>query len=379
MEVARAIDGIRTCCELRRSEAGHVVPMNVYAASADRLAFTLREPIGVGLAVSAFNRSLNLTVHQIAPAIAARCPVIVKPATATPLSSCRLVALFHETGLPAPWCQALALESNDDTSRLVIDPRVGFFSFIGSPRVGWALRSRLAPGTRCTLEYGGAAPVIVAAHADLDAAVAALARGGFYHAAQVCVSVQRVFAHASIASGLARRLADRAGQLRVGDPLSPDTGIGPLIRPSELTRVQSWVDEAVAGAGAAPLRRQRALGDRLPPPVILEPPAACRLSTEKVFCPVVRLRLRRPRRRRRAGQCAARAFQTVVFTRDYATPMRAYRGLDASIVVLNDHTAAFRVDWTPFAGLRQSGLSVGGIPHTHCDVQTEKMFVGPLA
>ena len=175
VEVARAIDGVRNCCDLLRSEAGHVVPMGINAASAGRVAFTLREPIGVVVAVSAFNHPLNLIVHQVAPAIAAGCPVIVKPANGMLLSCFRLVEILHEAGLPEDWCQSFALESNEVTGQLVKQfPRVGFFSFIGSARVGWGLRARLAPGTRCALEHGGAAPVIVAADADLAPTVPAL-------------------------------------------------------------------------------------------------------------------------------------------------------------------------------------------------------------
>ena len=377
VEVARAIDGIYNCCELLRNEAGHVVPMDVNAASAGRIAFTMREPIGVVVAVSAFNHPLNLIVHQVAPAIAAGCPVIVKPAIATPLSCFRLVTMLHEAGLPAGWCQALALESNEDTGLLATDPRVGFLSFIGSARVGWSLRSRLAPGCRCALEHGGAAPVIVAADADLSLAVTRLAKGSFYHAGQVCVSVQRVFAHASIAAELARRLAERAGKLQVGDPLSPDTEVGPLIRPSEVTRVHSWVEEAVTGGGRWSCGGKPISATCYQPTVVLEPPAECRLSREEVFGPVVCVYAYE-----HLDDAFARAnalpwaFQAAIFTSDYNTAMRAYRGLDASAVMLNDHTA-FRVDWMPFAGLRQSGLGVGGIPHTFREMQIDKLFVGP--
>ena len=137
--------------------------MNVNAASARRVAFTLREPIGVVVAVSAFNHPLNLIVHQVGPAIAAGCPVIVKPAGDTPLSCLRFVEILHEAGLPADWCQALVIDDTTLATQLVTDRRVGFFSFIGSARVGWMLRSKLAPGTRCALEHGGVAPAIVAA------------------------------------------------------------------------------------------------------------------------------------------------------------------------------------------------------------------------
>jgi acyl-CoA reductase-like NAD-dependent aldehyde dehydrogenase len=379
VEVARAIDGVHTCCELLRGDGGHVVPMDINAASAGRISFTQTEPIGVVVALSAFNHPLNLIVHQVAPAIAAGCPVIVKPASATPLSCFRFVAILHEAGLPEEWCRALALDSNDLASALAADPRVGFLSFIGSARVGWSLRSRLAPGTRCALEHGGAAPVVVAADADLDHAVATLAKGGFYHAGQVCVSVQRVFAHASIAAELARRLAERASALKVGDPTSLETEVGPLIRAGEVERVHAWVEEAVTGGGTLICGGQPLSPTCYAPTVVLEPPADCRLSREEVFGPVVAVYAYEE-----LDEACTRAnalpwaFQAAVFTRDYATAMRAYRGLDASAVMLNDHTA-FRVDWMPFAGLRQSGLGVGGIPYTFREMQVEKLFVGPMA
>ena len=160
VEVARAIDGVLNCAELLRSEAGHVVPMGLNRASAGRFAFTQHEPIGVVVAISAFNHPLNLIVHQVGPAIAAGCPVIVKPATDMPLSCLRFVELLHAAGLPQGWCQALVIESKELSQQLVTDPRVGFFSFIGSAAVGWKLRAQLAPGVRYALEYGGAAPVI---------------------------------------------------------------------------------------------------------------------------------------------------------------------------------------------------------------------------
>ena len=378
VEVARAVDGVRHCAELLRSEAGHVVPMGLNSASAGRFAFTQHEPIGVVVAVSAFNHPLNLIVHQVGPAIAAGCPVIVKPATDTPLSCLRFVELLYAAGLPQEWCQALVIETKELSQQLVTDPRVGFFSFIGSAAVGWKLRAQLAPGVRCALEHGGAAPVIVAADADLAQAVPALAKGGFYHAGQVCVSVQRVFAHRSIVAELAAELARHAGRLRVGDPLLAETEVGPLIRPKEVERVHAWVEEAV-GQGAQLLCGGQALSATCyAPTVLLEPPPECRVSTLEVFGPVVCVYGYED-----LGEAIGRAnalpwaFQAAVFTRDHATAMHAYARLDASAVMLNDHTA-FRVDWMPFAGLRQSGLGVGGIPYTFRDMQIEKLFVGPM-
>jgi acyl-CoA reductase-like NAD-dependent aldehyde dehydrogenase len=378
VEVARAIDGVLHCAEMLRSEAGHVVPMNINAASARRVAFTLREPIGVVVAVSAFNHPLNLIVHQVGPALAAGCPSIVKPAGDTPLSCLRFVEILHEAGLPPEWCRALVIDDNAIATRLVADRRVGFFSFIGSGRVGWMLRSKLAPGTRCALEHGGAAPALVAADADLDAAVPKLVKGGFYHAGQVCVSVQRIFAHRSIADILARRIAEQASALRVGDPTSDQTEVGPLIRHQEVQRVHDWVREAVDG-GATLLCGGKPLSDSCyEPTVLLEPPAGSKLSTEEVFGPVVCV-YAYDDLDEAIGRANALpvAFQAAVFTRDHATAMHAFDRLDASAVMVNDHTA-FRVDWMPFAGLRESGLGVGGIPYTFRDMQIDKMFVGAM-
>ena len=158
VEVDRAIDGIGVCIETLRTQAGTEIPMGLNAASTGRFAMTHHEPIGPVVAFSAFNHPLNLIVHQVAPAVAAGCPVIVKPAEATPLSCFRFVEILREAGLPEAWCQAGLTTDHDVAGKLVSDARVGFFTFIGSAQVGWKLRSRLAPGTRCSLEHGGAAP-----------------------------------------------------------------------------------------------------------------------------------------------------------------------------------------------------------------------------
>ena len=375
VETDRAIDGVKICVETLRTQHGRGIPMNLNAGSAGRLAFTQHEPIGVVVAFSAFNHPLNLIVHQVAPAVAAGCPVIVKPAEATPLSCMRFVGILREAGLPEEWCQALLTTDLEVAGSLATDQRVGFFTFIGSARVGWMLRSRLAPGTRCSLEHGGAAPVIMAADADLDAALPLLTKGGFYHAGQVCVSVQRVFAHQSIARGFAEQLAVAADSLKTGDPTLDDTEVGPLIREAEVRRVDEWVKEAVEG-GAELLSGGRPLSTSCyAPTVLFDPPADSRVSTLEIFGPVVCVYPFEE-----LDDAIARAnsvpfaFQAAVFTRDLDTALRAARRLDAAAIMVNDHTA-FRVDWMPFAGLRESGLGVGGIPYTMRDMQIEKMVV----
>ena len=179
VEVTRAIDGVKNCVECIRTEAGREIPMGLNAASQNRLAFTRKEPIGVVVAVSAFNHPLNLIVHQVGPAVACGCPVIVKPAEDTPLSCFRFVKILHEAGLPIEYCQALVVNELSVAEQLVSDQRVGFFTFIGSGKVGWMLRSKLAPGVRCALEHGGVAPVIADTSADLDDTLPLIAKGGF--------------------------------------------------------------------------------------------------------------------------------------------------------------------------------------------------------
>lgn len=375
VEVARAIDGVRNCAELPRAEGGHEIPMGITAASTGRLAFTSHEPIGPVVAISAFNHPLNLIVHQVGPAVAAGCPVVVKPAEDTPLSCLSFIALLREAGLPAGWAQALLTDSVQTAERLVSDPRVAFFSFIGSARVGWHLRSRLAPGTRCALEHGGAAPVIVDRDADLDQVAPLLAKGGFYHAGQVCVSVQRVFVHRDKARVLALALADSAQSQKVGDPLDETTDIGPLIRPAEVRRVHEWVEKAVA-AGA------QLLGGGTPeletcyrPTVLLDPPDDAEVSRLEIFGPVICVySYDHVDEAIRRSNALPFAFQAAVFSRDLDFALGTARQLDASAVMINDHTA-FRVDWMPFAGLRQSGLGTGGIPHTFRDMRVEKLLV----
>ena len=375
VEVARAIDGIKNCIEVLRTEHGAEIPMRKNAASMNRLAFTTHEPIGVVVAVSAFNHPLNLAVHQLGPAIAAGCPVIIKPAGDTPLSCFRLIGILREAGLPEAWCQGMLTSDLDVATRLVTDHRVGFFSFIGSAGVGWMLRSKLAPGTRCALEHGGVAPVIVAEDADLDDAVPLLAKAGFYHAGQVCVSVQRVYAHASIARHLADRIADAGGNMKIGDPTLPETEIGPLIRPAETDRVDQWVQDAVNRGAELICGGSKLSETTYEATVLFNAPDDAIISCNEVFGPVIQVYSFVD-----IDEAIARAnaldvsFQAAVFSRNIDTCMYAFKHLNGSAIMVNDHTA-FRVDWMPFAGLKHSGYGVGGIPHTFKDMQIEKMMV----
>jgi acyl-CoA reductase-like NAD-dependent aldehyde dehydrogenase len=377
IEVARAIDGFDIAIATLATMTGETIPMGLNAASMSRHAWTMPEPIGVVAAISAFNHPVNLIVHQTVPAIAVGCPVIVKPAGDTPLSAYSVVGILHEAGLPQEWCRVV-LTDRDAAQRLATDPRVDYLSFIGSQKVGWMLRSNIAPGTRLALEHGGVAPVILGEDAMLmpdDKLIAPLTKGAFYHSGQVCVSVQRIYAPAAMASKFAGKLASAASVLIVGDPTLEDTDCGPLIRPAEVDRVEQWVSEAVAGGGKVLCGGSRISDTCYAPTVLLDPPDAAKVTREEVFGPVACVysydildsAISR-------ANDSPYAFQAAVFTENIDNAMYCVDRLNASAVMVNDHTA-FRVDWMPFGGRKLSGLGVGGINYSMRDMCQDKLVV----
>ncbi|MDR6665601.1 aldehyde dehydrogenase family protein [Rhizobium sp. 1399] len=374
VEVTRAIDGLINAADEIRNFGGKEIPMGLTAASLNRLAFTTKEPIGVVAEISAFNHPLNLIVHQIAPAIAVGCPVIVKPAATTPISCLEIVKLLWDAGLDERWCQTFVTDDNALAESFATDPRVAFLSFIGSAKVGWYLKSKLPPGTRCALEHGGAAPVIVDRSADVAAVVSPIVKGGYYHAGQVCVSVQRIFVHEDILEPFTQNLAAAVEALRVGDPTLKQTEVGPLILPRETERVANWIREAV-DAGTKQLGGGRLSETTLLPSVLLNPPADAKVSQLEVFGPLTCVYgYRNLDDAIQSANSLPYAFQSSVFSSDIAVALRAAKRLDAATVLINDHTA-FRTDWMPFAGRRQSGYGVGGIPWTMQEMADDKMVV----
>ncbi|MEQ8898596.1 MAG: aldehyde dehydrogenase family protein [Roseovarius sp.] len=375
VETNRAIDGVRNAADELRNFAGREIPMGLSAAAENRWAFTTKEPIGIVAAISAFNHPLNLIVHQVAPAIATGCPVIVKPASATPLSCLDFVALVHEAGLPEPWCQTFIAQNNTLAEKLATDSRVAFLSFIGSAKVGWSLHGKLSPGTRSALEHGGAAPAIIDRSADLDKVIEPIVKGGYYHAGQVCVSTQRIYVHNDIADDFTQRLIDRVDKLRTADPTLENTEVGPLIQPREADRVSEWIAEAVSGGAILATGGERLSETTLRPAVLLDPASDAKLSMLEVFGPVVAVsRYADLDDAIRRANALPTAFQASIFAKDIDAAMRAANRLDASAVMINDPTA-FRTDWMPFAGRRESGYGTGGIPYTMHDMTQEKMIL----
>ena len=374
VEVLRAINGVKLAAEHIGQLKGEQIPMGLTKASENRIAFTTKEPIGVVLSISAFNHPLNLIVHQVVTAVAAGCPVIVKPANSTPLSCISLVNILIEAGLPEGWCQVMICD-HKVAEGLVKDKRINYLSFIGSSKVGWYLKSILASGTRCALEHGGVAPVIVEKDADFKEMLPLLLKGAFYHAGQVCVSVQKVFAHHSICEELANQLAKLASKLVVGNQLDAKTEVGPLISPQEVDRVEEWVNEAVK-AGAKLLVGGKRISDTCyQPTVLLNPPQHVKVSTLEIFGPVICIYSFKNRDKAIAiANSLDVHFQAAVFTKNIDVALDTVKKLNASAIMVNDHTA-FRVDWMPFGGRDASGIGVGGIPFTMDEMTRDKLMV----
>ncbi len=374
VEVNRAINGVKLAIEDLGYFGGEEIPMGQTASSVNRMAFTRKEPIGVVSSISAFNHPLNLIIHQTVPAFAVGAPVIVKPALTTPRSCINFVNILKEAGMPDGWCESIVCE-NDAAEQLVTDKRVNFFSFIGSAKVGWYLRSQLSPGTRCALEHGGSAPLIVEPDADLETMIPALLKGGYYHSGQVCVSVQRVFVHESILKEVTDKIIEGAKKLVVGDPLHKETECGPLILPREVDRVEDWVNQAKGDGGQILLGSERIGDTTFAPTVILNPPDESIVSQQEIFGPVLCIygysstdeAISRSNR-------VDYAFQASVYTQNLDKAIKISQELNAAAVMINDHTA-FRVDWMPFGGRDASGLGVGGIRYSMHDMSRDKLLV----
>lgn len=374
VEVTRAVDGIRIAIAEIRSINGEEVPMDLTEAGTGRKAFTILEPIGVVVAISAFNHPLNLAIHQIIPAIAAGCPVIFKPSSSTPLCGLHLMKLIIQAGLPENWVQ-IALANRENSETLVTDPRVAFFSFIGSAKVGWYLKSKLAPGTRCALEHGGVAPLIFDSCQDEEAFVSGVVKASMYHSGQVCVSVQRVYIQKDKAEYLAKKIAHVAMTQVVGDATNEDSDLGPLISAKETDRIETWVNEAIDEGAELLCGGKRINAVSYEPTVLLNPSKESKVSTQEIFAPVVCIySYSNINAAIEAANSLDVSFQSAVFSQDMSLAMDVAKKLQASAVMINDYTT-FRVDWMPFAGRKHSGYGVGGIGYSMRDMLEHKMLV----
>ncbi len=353
VEAARAVSTFTMAAVEARKLAGDVVPMDASPAGAGKIAFTLRQPIGIAGAISPFNFPLNLVAHKVAPALAAGCAVVLKPASQTPLSALFLAELETEAGLPAGWLNVVCGPASEIGDVLVEEERVKLISFTGSAPIGWKLRER-APRKRVNLELGNATPVIVAADADLDDAATRLAANAFSFAGQSCISVQRIYVERSIYDAFLELFLPRVEALETGDPSDEATDVGPVISASDRDRILSWIEEAKSG-GATVLTGGRLDGELLLPTVIAEPPPKAKVSCEEVFGPVCTVTPFDTFDEAIALANSTRfGLQAGVFTRNLKNALRAAHTLEFGGVTVNE-APTFRADQMPYGGVKDSG------------------------
>jgi acyl-CoA reductase-like NAD-dependent aldehyde dehydrogenase len=371
VEVARAMSTYTMAAVEARKLAGEMVPMEGSQAGEGKLGFTLRVPIGVAGAISPFNFPLNLVAHKIAPALAAGCAVVLKPASQTPLSALLLAELETDAGLPPGWLNVLVGPASEIGDVLVEDERVRVITFTGSGDVGWTLRER-APRKKVNLELGNATPVIVEADADLDDAAGRLAANGFSFAGQSCISVQRIYVQRDAYDGFLERFLPQVEALRVGDPAEEDTDVGPLISDDDRDRVLQWIEESGGDVLTGGDTNDDGL---LRPTVIANPPPDAKVSCEEVFGPVVTVTAYDSLDEAIALANGTRyGLQAGVFTSRVQTALRAARELEFGGVTVNE-APTFRADQMPYGGVKASGNTREGPAWAVRELTEERLVV----
>jgi len=373
VETDRAAMTFHIAAEEARRLSGEVLPLDLAAHGTGRIGIVRRFPIGPIAAISPFNFPLNLSAHKLGPAIAAGNPIVLKPATKTPLSALTLGRLLHEAGAPEGAVRVLPM-SREVGDRLVTDDRFKLLTFTGSSPIGWGMKAR-AGRKKVILELGGNAGVIVDQDADIAFAATRIAAGGFGFAGQSCISVQRVYVHERIFDAFAAELVRLVESLTVGDPLDPLTDVGPMIEEGEAARIAGWVRDAVA-AGARVLTGGRRLGGALfAPTVMTDVPADAKLCAEEVFAPLVGLwRFSRFEDAIAEVNRSRFGLQAGVFTRDLPGAFLAYDALEVGGVIIND-IPTWRIDHMPYGGVKESGLGREGPRYTIEEMTEPKLMV----
>ena len=373
VEAARAMSTYTMAAVEARKLTGEMVPMDASQAGEGKLAFTLRRPIGIVGAISPFNFPLNLVAHKLAPALAAGCPVVLKPASATPLSALLLAELMTEAGLPPGWLSVVVGPSAEIGDVLVADERVKLITFTGSGPVGWGLRER-APRKRVNLELGNATPVIVAADADLDAAAAKLAGNAFSFAGQSCISVQRIYVERPVLESFLERFLPKVEALVVGDPADEATDVGPLIDEANRDRVLTWIEEA-RGGGAELLAGGDVKDGLVRPTVLGNAAPELKVSCDEVFGPVCTVNAVDSLHEAFALANGTRfGLQAGIFTTSLDTAFRAAQLLDFGGVTINE-APTFRADQMPYGGVKDSGNTREGPAWAIREMTEERLVV----
>jgi acyl-CoA reductase-like NAD-dependent aldehyde dehydrogenase len=375
IEVDRGIYTFEVAAEEASRIYGEYIPLDTLEATAGRWGLLRRFPLGPVFAITPFNFPLNLVAHKVAPAIAAGCPLILKPAPQTPVTALMLTEVVHEAGL-AEGALAVMPLSNDDAALLVTDDRIKLLTFTGSAAVGWDLKSK-AGKKRVTLELGGNAGVIVHSDADLAYAAQRCVAGGFSYGGQTCISVQRILVEHSVFDRFTKLLLEGVHKLKSGDPMHDDTDIPPLIREKDATRATEWIDEAVQG-GAKLLAGGKRKGAFVEPAVLTATTPEMRVNCAEIFAPVVTVEPYEDfRDALHQINNTSYGLQAGLFTRDAGLIHAAFETLEVGSVIAGD-VPSFRVDQMPYGGVKDSGLGREGLRYSIEDMTERKLLVMAL-
>ena len=372
VEATRAVSTFRWASEVIRRGDDEVMRLDTEAALGSRIGIVRRFPVGPVLGITPFNFPLNLVAHKVAPSLAVGAPIVVKPASATPIGSLRLAEFFAETDLPQGMLQVLPVSSKvaDGMAR---DERYRKISFTGSAEIGWYLKG-LDPKKRVTLELGGNAGVIVHADADLDFAAQRIAYGGYYQAGQSCISVQRVLVSSEVYEDFTARLVKQIESLKVGDPLDPTVDVGPVIQRSEVDRIGEWVEEAVS-QGAEVLTGGTGDGPFFQPTLLSDVTPEMRVCREEVFGPVVTISPYQTfEDALRTVNDSRYGLQAGVFTNDITRAFEAHRSIEVGGIIIND-VSAFRADQMPYGGSKDSGFGREGLRYAMEEMTEPRIMV----
>jgi glyceraldehyde-3-phosphate dehydrogenase (NADP+) len=358
IEVDRAVITFRLGAEEAERMVGETIPLDLMPASKGRVGITRRFPIGPIAGISPFNFPLNLAAHKVSPAIASGNTIVLKPPSKDPLTMLTVAEIIEEAGPPAGSVSILPM-TRELGDKMVADERFKLLTFTGSPSVGWRMKER-AGKKKVVLELGGNAGVIVDKSADLDWAVRRLLVGSFTYAGQVCISVQRMFVHDDIWDELMRRFVEGAKSIKVGDPLDPETELGPMVDAAAAERTQRWVDEAVAMGGKI-LLGGKADGNFFPPTILTDVPPQAQVCSNEAFAPLaVAFRFKDFGDAIKQVNDSMFGLQTGVFTNDLANSWRAFNELEVGGVIVND-VPTYRIDHMPYGGVKDSGLGREGL------------------
>jgi acyl-CoA reductase-like NAD-dependent aldehyde dehydrogenase len=372
VEVDRATLTFRLGAEEAERMVGETIPLDLMPASKGRVGITRRFPIGPIAGISPFNFPLNLAAHKLAPAIASGNPIVLKPPSKDPLTMLTVAEIVEQAGAPAGSVSILPM-TRELGDRMVADDRFKLLTFTGSPSVGWRMKER-AGKKKVVLELGGNAGVIVDKTADLDWAVRRMLVGAFTYAGQVCISVQRMFVHEDIWDDLMARFVEGAKSIKVGDPLDPQTELGPMVDAAAAERTQRWVDEAVAMGGKV-LLGGKADGNFFPPTILTNVPPTAQVCSNEAFAPlVVAFPFKDFESAVRQVNDSMFGLQTGVFTNDLTNAWRGFNELEVGGVIVND-VPTYRIDHMPYGGVKDSGLGREGLRWAIEDMTEIKIMV----